>query len=59
MDYRGVYEDLLPMEARATAEALSCGIDDWLKFNAFAESCRQFRLDLLMRYYSPLGEIYV
>jgi hypothetical protein len=45
IDYRGVYEDLLTMERRAKRAG---------KFK-FAESCRQFRMDLLLRFYHPVG----
>lgn len=45
MDYRGLYEDLLAMEHRAMME----------RKIEFASLCRDFRRDLLARFYSPLG----
>ena len=47
IDYRGLYEDLLTMEHRAKRAG---------KFK-FAESCRQFRVDLLLCFYYPVGRV--
>lgn len=47
IDYRGMYEDLLAMERRAFEAGKA----------QFADSCRQFRLDLLIRFYNPIGHV--
>lgn len=59
MDYRGVYEDLLLMERRAYAEAELRGLTGTGDILRLAESCRQFRVDLLTEFYTPLGLVYV
>lgn len=49
MDYQGLYEDLLRMEDRA----------DEAGHTWFARECFAFRRELLLRYYNPVGRIYV
>lgn len=58
-DYRLLYEDLLAMEHRAYAEVELRGLSGTGDILRFAESCRQFRLDLLMRFFSPVGRVYL
>jgi hypothetical protein len=45
IDYQGLYEDLLSMQRHA----LDANRID------FADLCREFRMDLLLRFHNPVG----
>lgn len=46
-NYRLLYEDLLDMERRARESG----------FLSFARECKAFRIDILVRYNSPIGYV--
>jgi hypothetical protein len=45
MDYQGLYEDVLDIESRARETGLA----------ELAQECYEFRLDMLLRFYTPIG----
>lgn len=45
MDYRSLYEDVLRMESRAREAG----------FIELIRECYEFRVDILLRFYSPIG----